>query len=159
VLTKTESHQGFGTKKARTASISTTIMRVLYSEKSQKSLSPHSSPTTPTMFVSPRPANEGATPKWQEKLRVKNKLASKWSHLNLESSGLDSVQRSDEEFDSVFGSKSSIEYLHDDDDVANNVYWDAKEKTKEQVERGRRKALEKQTSGYNFDELLSDDKN
>lgn len=90
---------------------------------------------------------------------MKNKLASKWSHLNLESSGLDSVQRSDEEFDSVFGSKSSIEYLHDDDDVANNVYWDAKEKTKEQVERGRRKALEKQTSGYNFDELLSDDKN
>jgi hypothetical protein len=107
--------------------------------------------------MSPRPANAMATPKWQEKLKVANKMASKWGALNLEYSALDSVQRTDEEFDSMFGSKSSIEYLPDDDDFATTVYWNAKETTEEQEEGGRSKALEKSTSGYNFDELLSDD--
>jgi hypothetical protein len=109
------------------------------------------------MFVSPRPANEGATPKWQDKLKVKNKMASKWVHLKIEYSGLDSAQRSDEEFDSFFGQPSSIEFLHDEDDIANNVYWDAKEKENTEVQEERGRTTPESTSGYNFDDLLSDD--
>lgn len=86
---------------------------------------------------------------------MRNKIVSKWGSLgSLESA---KSRPSYQDIDSLFGSKCSIEYVHGDEESAQNAYFDVISAPKEQSRPSPPPTLERQSSGYNFDELLSDD--
>ena len=113
----------------------------------------------PKSFVSPSNVSN-PKPKWQKDLILKNKSASIWTQdapmYSRQGSQRWSYCDASEEIDSLYGSKSSIEYIPDEDDFAKSIYEEAGTTTVCVTSYESSTKATECCSGYNFDELISE---
>jgi hypothetical protein len=149
-----------------TVKLQVNIMRVLSNDmKSPRRHSSFSPPASCTPITSPQTAP--SVPKWKATLKERNRLAAP-PLVHMESprpiAGEDMSAEEKiiwEEYNPLFDSMTDIEYTPDEDDDAAQVFgresnWDVKMKRKSAPASTLRRHVEKQTSGYNFDELLGE---
>ena len=118
---------------------------------------------SPKSFVSPSNVSN-PKPKWQKDLILKNKSASIWTQdapmYSRQGSQRWSYCDANEEIDSLYGSKSSIEYIPDEDDVAKSIYEEGRRRWNRRLylrlHLYHQQISTECCSGYNFDELISE---